>query len=144
MYWNDSGVWSPFDELRSLQREMNRLFDGYDGGTAMSRFPALNVWGNTENVVVTAELPGMDAADLDINVVNNQLTITGERKEEMPAENAVCHRRERGAGKFVRTVRLPFAVEGDKVSAKYDKGILTVTLPRHEATKPKRIEIKTS
>lgn len=144
MYWTNSRTWSPFGELRGLQREMNRLFDGYDGGTVMSRFPALNVWGNTENVIVTAELPGMDAADLDINVVNNQLTITGERKEETPAENAVCHRCERGAGKFVRTVRLPFAVEGDKVSAKYDKGVLTITLPRHEATKPKRIEIKAS
>lgn len=144
MYWNDDRVWSPFAELRSLQREMNRLFDGRDGGTALSRFPALNVWGNGQNMVVTAELPGMDAADLDINVVNNQLTIKGERKEDKPAKDAVCHRNERGAGTFVRTVRLPFAVEGDKVSAKYDKGVLTVTLPRHEATKPKRIEIKAS
>lgn len=144
MYWTDDGAWGPFAELRSLQRDMNRLFDGYEGGTAMSRFPALNVWGNGENVVVTAELPGIDVADIDINVVNNQLTIQGERKEEKPAEDAVCHRCERGAGKFVRTVRLPFAVEGDKVSAKYDKGILTVTLPRSEATKPKRIEIKAS
>ena len=142
MYWTDDRAWGPFAELRSLQRDMNRLLDGYDGGTAMSRFPALNVWGNEENVVVTAELPGMDVADLDINVVNNQLTIQGERKEEKPAEDAVCHRCERGAGTFVRTVRLPFTVEGDKVSAKYDKGVLTVTLPRSEATKPKRIEIK--
>lgn len=144
MYWTDHGTWSPFDEFRSLQREMNRLFDGYDGGTSLSRYPALNVWGNGENVVVTAELPGMDAADIDINVVNNQLTIKGERKADTPAEGAVCHRCERGTGSFVRTVRLPFAVEGDKVSAKYDKGVLTVTLPRHEASKAKRIEIKTS
>jgi len=123
---------------------MNRLFDGYDGGTALSRFPAMNVWGNHENVVVTAELPGMDAGDIDINVVNNQLTIKGERKAEMPADGAVCHRSERGTGGFVRTVRLPFAVEGDRVSARYEKGVLTITLPRHEATKPKRIEIKAS
>jgi HSP20 family protein len=123
---------------------MNRLFDGYDSGTAISRFPALNVWSNGENVVVTAELPGMDAADIDINVVNNQLTIKGERAEDKPAKEAVCHRCERGSGTFVRTVRLPFAVEGDKVSAQYDKGVLTITLPRSEATKPKRIEIKAS
>lgn len=144
MYWTDDRTWSPFAELRSLQRDMNRLFDGYEGGTAMSRFPALNVWGNGENVVVTAELPGINAADLDINVVNNQLTIKGERKEDKPAKDAVCHRCERGAGKFVRTVRLPFTVESDKVSAKYDKGVLTITLPRHEATKPKHIEITAS
>ncbi len=144
MYWNDPRAWSPFDELRSLQREMNRLFDGYETRTAMSRFPALNVWGNEENIVVTAELPGLETADLDISVVNNQLTIKGERKGDKPAEDAVCHRREREAGKFVRTVRLPFAVENDKVTAKYENGVLTVYMPRHEATKPKRIEIKGS
>jgi HSP20 family protein len=144
MYWNDHSTWGPFDELRGLQREMNRLFDGYEGGTALSRFPALNVWGNGENVVVTAELPGIDTAELDINVVNNQLTIKGERKEDKPAQDAVCHRCERGAGKFVRTVRLPFAVESEKVAARYENGVLTITLPRHEATKPRRIEIKAS
>lgn len=144
MYWTDDRAWSPFAELRSLQREINRLFDGTDSGTAMSRFPALNVWGNPENVVVTAELPGLEIDDLDIQVINNQLTIKGERKGDKPAENAVCHRCERDAGKFVRTVRLPYAVESDKVTATYENGVLTVTMPRHEATKPKRIEIKTS
>lgn len=141
MYWDDSRAWSPFGELRSLQREMNRLFDGYDSGTAMSRFPALNVWGNTDSVVVTAELPGLQTEDLDLSVVNNQLTIKGERKGDKPAEEAVCHRCERTTGSFVRTVRLPFAVENDKVTASYENGVLTITMPRLEATKPKRIEI---
>lgn len=142
MYWTDNRAWNPFAELRSLQREMNRLFDGYDGGAAISRFPALNVWGNADNVIVTAELPGMGIDDLEIDVVNNQLSIKGERKGEKPAEKAVCHRCERETGKFMRTVRLPFAVENDKVTARYENGVLTITLPRHEATKPKRIEIK--
>ena len=144
MYWNDSRIWSPFEELRSLQRDMNRLFDGYDSGTRLSRFPALNVWGNADNVIVTAELPGLETEDLDISVVNNQLTIKGERKGDKPAEDAVCHRSERETGKFVRTVRLPYAVENDKVTAKYENGVLTIAMPRHEATKPKRIEIKTA
>lgn len=144
MYWTDPRAWSPFDELRSLQREMNRLFDGYEGGTAMSRFPALNVWGNGENVVVTAELPGLESEDIDISVVNNQLTIKGERKGDAPAEDAICHRCERAGGEFMRTVRLPFMVENEKIAARYENGVLTVTMPRHEATKPKRIEIKTS
>lgn len=144
MYWRDPRAWSSFDELRSLQREMNRLFDGYEPRTAVSRFPALNVWGNEENVVVTAELPGMAPDDLDINVVNNQLTLKGERKGDKPAEDAVCHRNEREYGKFVRTVRLPFAVENEKVTARYENGVLTVVMPRHEATKPKRIEINAS
>jgi HSP20 family protein len=144
MYWTDTRAWSPFEELRGLQREMNRLFDGYESGTAMSRFPALNVWGNADSVVVTAELPGLQSEDLELSVVNNQLTIKGERKSDKPAEDAVCHRCERDAGTFVRTVRLPFAVENDKVTAKYENGVLTIALPRHEATKPKRIEIKAS
>lgn len=142
MYWTNQRSLSPFGELRSLQREMNHLFEGFDGGTSMSRFPALNVWGNGDCVLVTAELPGLDIADLDLNVVNNQLTLKGERKADAPADDVVCHRAERSTGKFVRTVRLPFAVESDKVTAKYENGVLTVTLPRHEATKPKRIEIK--
>lgn len=144
MYWTDDRIWSPFTELRFLQKEMNRLFDGRDGGTSTSRFPALNVWGNSENVVVTAELPGLETEDIDISVVNNQLTIQGDRKENKPAEDAVCHRCERDYGKFIRTVRLPYAVENDRVSARYVDGVLTVTLPRHEGTKPKRIEIKTA
>ena len=144
MYWTDSRGWSPFDELRSLQREMNRLFEGYEGGIEMSRFPALNVWGNGENVIVTAELPGLEVDDLDISVTSNQLTIKGTRKSDKPVERAVCHRCERAGGSFVRTVRLPFAVENDKVTAKYENGVLTLFLPRHEATKPKQIEIKTS
>jgi HSP20 family protein len=123
---------------------MNRLFDGHDSGTELSRFPALNVWGNADRIVVTAELPGLQAEDLDLNVVNNQLTIKGERKGDKPAEEAVCHRCERQTGSFVRTVRLPFAVENDKVTAGYENGVLTIVLPRHEATKPKRIEIAQS
>ncbi|NLX24528.1 MAG: Hsp20/alpha crystallin family protein [Lentisphaerae bacterium] len=144
MYWSNDRTWSPFAELRSLQREMNRLFDGYDNGIAMTRFPALNVWGNAENVIVTAELPGMEIDQLEINVVNNQLSIQGERKAEKPADNAVCHRTERGTGKFMRTVRLPYEVENGKATAKYENGVLTVVLPRHEASKPKRIKIKAS
>jgi len=145
MYWNDlRGWWSPFDELRSLQREINRIFGGFEVGTSISRFPALNVWANDDNVVVTAELPGLNVEDIELNIINNQLIIKGERKADKPAEEAVCHRCERGAGVFVRTIRLPFAVESDKVEANYENGVLTVTLPRQEQAKPKRIEIKAS
>lgn len=144
MFRNYSASWSPFGELRSLQREMNRLFDGYDSGTAISRYPALNMWGNADQVIVCAELPGMQIEDLDLSVVNNQLTIKGERKSDRPAEDAVCHRTERGTGTFVRTVRLPYAIENSKVSATYVDGVLTITMPRQEATKPKRIEIATA
>jgi len=139
MYWIENT--NPFDEFHTLQREMNRLFDGYDERTTLSRFPALNIRGDQEKMVVTAELPGMKPKDIDIQVVENQLTLKGERSSDQPAEDAVCHRCERNAGTFTRTVRLPFAIESDKVTATYINGILTLTLPRLEASKPKQIEI---
>ncbi len=138
MYWTENA--NPFDELHSLQREMNRLFNGYDERTTLSRFPALNIWGDQEKMVVTAELPGMEPENIDIQVVENQLTLKGERPSDEPAEDAVCHRCERDAGTFTRTVRLPFAIESDKVTATYTNGILTLTLPRLEASKPNQIE----
>lgn len=143
MYWMDERGWGPFGEFRALQREMNRLFEGYGTNRSLARFPALNVWGNADAVIVTAELPGLASEDIEIDVVGNQLTIKGERKDDPPAETAVCHRREREAGRFVRSLRLPYAVESDQVGARYENGVLTITLPRQEATKPKRIEIKT-
>jgi len=139
MYWTENA--NPFDELHALQREMNRLFNGYDERTTLSRFPALNIWGDQEKMVVTAELPGMEPENIDIQVVENQLTLKGERPSDEPAEDAVCHRCERDAGTFTRTIRLPFAIESDKVTATYTNGILTLTLPRLEASKPKQIEI---
>ncbi|MBU0678755.1 MAG: Hsp20/alpha crystallin family protein [Verrucomicrobia bacterium] len=125
-----------------MQREINRVFGGYGRGVA--DFPALNVWGNDERVVVTAEIPGVDPKDIELNVVKNELSIQGERKADALAEDVVCQRNERGIGRFIRTVRLPFDVENDKVSAKYDKGVLTVTLPRSESTKPKKISIESA
>ena len=141
MYWPRYGMtnWDPFAELRTLQREMNRLFNGYS--TEQAAYPALNVWSNGTEAVVTAEVPGVDPSEIDINVERDELTIAGERKAGEPAEGVVCHRSERGAGRFVRTVRLPFEVQHDAVKATHRHGVLTVKLPRSEATKPKRIEI---
>jgi HSP20 family protein len=135
--------WDPFEEMRALQREVNRVFDGgrYRGP---AEYPLVNVWTSENEAVVTAELPGVDPKDVDIRVLRGQLTIEGDRKADAPAEDVVCHRAERSHGRFVRTLRLPFEVEDSKVSAKYDKGVLTITLPRSEATKPKRIAIEAS
>jgi len=143
MYW-DVSRWDPFEGLRTLRQEMDRLAEGAEATSALSRFPALNVWGNADKVVVTAELPGLQVDDLDVSVVENQLVIKGERKSDKPAEDATCHRAERGTGGFVRAVRLPFAVEGEKVVAKYEDGVLTIEMPRQEATKPKRIDVRTA
>ena len=144
MYWINNRERNPFSELMALQRDMNRLFEEIDDEVPMSHFPALNIWGNNDNIIVTAELPGLSIDAIDINITNNLLTISGERKEEEMADDIVCHRRERSSGKFIRTVQLPFAVEVNKVTAKYKNGVLTVTLPRHEATKPKQITVTAS
>jgi HSP20 family protein len=130
----------PFDELRQLQREMNSLFNGYVTGTAEA-FPAVNIWSNTEQIIVTAELPGLDPADIDINVKRDQMTLQGERKASEMEDGVVCHRCERGAGRFTRSFTLPYEVDVEKINATYKDGVLTVTLPRSESSKPRRIEI---
>lgn len=141
MWWlNDIEMGSdPFREMRRLQRDINRLFSGYEA--AGDVFPAVNLWASKENVVVTAELPGMDPASIDISVQGDQFLLQGEKKADEVADDVVCHRIERGSGKFMRTFRLPYEVDGAKVDAKYRNGVLTVTLPRLESSKPKKIAI---
>lgn len=142
MWWLDDIAFGPdpFSELRRLQRDMNRLFTGYQGDR--ESFPAVNVWANDENVLVTAELPGMDADSIDISVQGDQFLLRGERKPGDMADDVACHRLERGAGTFSRSFRLPYEVNSDRVTAKYTNGVLTVALPRAETSKPKKIEIK--
>jgi HSP20 family protein len=102
----------------------------------------MNVWTSEESAVVTAELPGCNADDLDISVVNETLTVTGSRQEAELEEGATYHRRERSCGNFSRTFQLPFQVDATKVEAVFEKGVLEITLPRAEADKPKKITIK--
>jgi HSP20 family protein len=132
--------------MQQLQSEMNRLFDRWgDGGrghTFATSYPAVNVWEDGENVLVEAELPGLDPKDLEIHVTGgNQLTLKGERKEAIP-EKRVVHRQERGFGTFVRVLTLPFPVNADKVDARFENGVLLVKLPKHEAAKPRKINVK--
>ena len=140
--WRPFGdVWS---EMNRLHEEMNRVFDrhGYrNGGTAPS-CPALDMWQDDNNLYIEAELPGMKLEDLEIYVSgDNQLGIKGAR--DVPEyEKASWHRRERTYGQFTRAVNLPCPVDEDNVHASLKHGILTVTLPKVAATKPRRIEVK--
>ena len=137
-----SEIPSMWEEMNRLQREVNRLFEGYDRGwMPTAGFPAINVWLNEEGAVVTAELPGLDVKDLEISVVGTTLTLTGERKPEGLPKDAVVHRQERGVGKFSRTVDLPFSVDSNKVQATLEKGILRILMPRAEQDKPRKISI---
>lgn len=132
--------WSPWTEMRELQRQMNRLLDrGYPYSV---QFPAVNVWTTEEDVVLTAELPGVAAADLDIAVQGNTLTLKGSVNPETFKEEGTYHRKERQTGDFSRSWRLPFDVDRDKVEAKLEKGVLKLTLPRTEEDKPRKIKVK--
>ncbi len=132
-------------ETERLQREMNRLFDDLPARTARypaPRYPAMNIWTNEDGAVLTAELPGCDPAALDITVVDNTLTLSGHRAPEQMGEDVTYHRRERSCGQFSRTFQLPFTVEAGAVDATFENGVLHITLPRAEADKPIKIEIK--
>jgi HSP20 family protein len=132
----------PWEEMRRLQREMNRLFSGVAPGLTRRLFPPVNVWVGRDQAVVTAELPGVDPAAIDINVVGDSLSLSGSREPDELGEGQSFTRQERPVGAFSRTVQLPFRVEPDGVEATYARGILTVTLPRLEADKPRQISVK--
>ena len=105
--------------------------------------PAFDVSETENELIVKAEVPGMDQKDIDINLSDGLLTIKGEKKHEKKDKNENYHCVERHYGKFSRTMRVPFEVEADKVDASYKDGVLKVTLPKSETAKPKKIEIKT-
>jgi HSP20 family protein len=139
------GTWTglvanPWRELSQIQREVNRLFD--DQARCRSSYPLLNIWSNEDGAVLSAQVPGIDPENLNIEVKGNIVRFEGERPDAVEAdEKTQIHRCERGCGSFSRTLRLPFDVETDAVKANYRNGILRVTLPRLEASKPKRIEV---
>ena len=131
----------PFTELRRMQSEMNRLFSGFNTATARD-FPPINIWLGENSVVVTAELPGVTAADVNLNLQEDVLTLGGKREPKTQQENITWQRRERAYGTFSRAVQLPFRVDADKVQARFNNGILGVELERLEADRPKKIEIR--
>jgi HSP20 family protein len=136
-----------WDQLQQFQTEMNRLFDRWGGNGARmfnlnAGYPAVNVWEDRENVYVQAELPGLDLKDLEIYVTGgNQLSLKGTRKPTTP-EKGVWHRQERAFGEFERVLTLPFAVDPDKVEARFENGVLQVKLAKHETAKPRKINVK--
>jgi HSP20 family protein len=118
------------------------LLAEFDGdGSAGAPFPALNVWSEGDTLHVEAELPGVPLEALEITVQGDELVLAGERRA--PDEGGVTeHRRERAAGRFSRLVRLPVEVDAQAVQARLRDGVLTITLPRSVASRPRRIEVK--
>lgn len=136
-----------FEGLDLMRRYLDRLSDSYFGGRPFGRaltagvFPAVNLTEDKDAYFVRAELPGLKAEDLNIEVIGRNLTVAGERKIAQE-EGVRYHRREREAGSFSRIVALPGDIDVDKVQAGMVDGILTVTLPKAEAAKPKQISVK--
>jgi HSP20 family protein len=145
--WQGSQGPSVWSQLQNLQQEMNRLFNrwGGDGNREMTMagsYPLLNVWEDGDAIVIEGELPGVHQNDLELYVTDgNQFTLKGERKSVRP-EKGVWHRQERGTGKFVRVLTLPFEVDRDKVEAHLENGVLTVKLAKHASAKPRKITVK--
>jgi len=134
MYYRRYTTPSIWDELNRMQREMRTM--------AVPSFPAINVWSGEEGAVVTAEIPGVSSEDLDISVVGETLTIKGERKSPELAEGEHYHRQERTHGYFTRTIELPFPVNADDVTADLRNGVLSISLPRAESDKPRKISVQ--
>ena len=141
--------WNPMREMMGLRNEMNRLFDqAFDEGSLTQWQPSLS-WGlavdvseNDDAFIVTASVPGINPDDLDITITNNVLTIKGEYKADETIEEENYHIRERRFGSFGRSISLPVSVDADGVDANYENGVLTLTVPKAEEVKPRRIAVK--
>lgn len=127
------------DPFSQLQREVNRAFDevfrGFPaagrGGAGLGGFaPSLDVRETEQGLEISAELPGMSEQDIDLRLEGDLLTLAGEKKDERTQEGSGLHLTERSFGRFQRAFRLPYQVSPEQVQARFDKGILRVTLPR--------------
>lgn len=140
-------LWPGFGGLNNLRDEIDRLFEAPLAELARSSqilsgwTPALDVFENRDNLVVKAELPGMKKEDIEVSLHEGCLSISGERKNEQNHKDAEVYRSERFVGRFQRTVSLPSPVAADKIKAQYKDGVLTITLPKTEESKPKHIDI---
>jgi len=139
--------WSPFRDISVLQNQMNRLFEdtlhtypaGSDGVSAWA--PPADIWETENDLILQTDLPGVDPKQIDLRVENNVLTIRGERRFEPKVKEENFHRVERSYGTFSRSFTLGTAVDSEKVQANYRNGVLSITLPKAEQAKPKRIQI---
>jgi HSP20 family protein len=140
--------WDPFAEMATLRQAMDRIFEdfrpwqrtSYNGGSELY-FP-VDLAENGDELVVKASLPGVKPEAIDISVTGDVLTIKGEAKEEHEEKQPNYYRRERRQGAFVRQLQLPTEVDAGKAQASFEHGVLRLTLPKAEASKPKTIKVE--
>jgi len=144
--------WDLLREMSQMQRDMDEVFRGFGLGRlfgpsfepalGLRSWPRINLREDGDHLYVEALLPGVDPDKVDMNVLGNTLSLSGER---LPADaggnGRTWHRRERGTGKFLRTIELPVEIDPERIKAEYRNGLLCVTLPKAEAAKPKKISI---
>ena len=141
--------WEPFRDLAALQDRMNRIFDeslrprGGDEDWALGGAwaPSVDIYEHDGNIVLKAELPGVDPKEVDVRVENNVLTLRGERKFDHEVKRESFHRVERAYGTFSRSFTLPTVVDSTNIKAVYRDGLLHLTLPKREEAKPRQIQI---
>ncbi|RKX81761.1 MAG: Hsp20/alpha crystallin family protein [Spirochaetes bacterium] len=142
-------MYDPWEGFRSLQDEINELFD-IDRTPAPSGLfdrnlsPAVDVVEGDQNFTIRCELPGLDQNDLDLSVVSNVLTIKGEKKDSSKEKQTAYFKKECWSGSFQRTISLPNSADTEKISAVLKDGILSIELPKKEEAKPKQISVKIS
>jgi HSP20 family protein len=144
--------WEPVRELHTMQNEMNRLFNtffdspssrGANGEQVATRrwIPAMDVVETADQFVLRADLPGMSENDVNIEVEDNVLTISGERKSEYEQHDKGYYRVERASGSFSRSLTLPEGVDAERIQASFDSGVLEVKIPKPEQQKPRKVQI---
>ncbi len=147
-------TWNPWQELFSLQETMNQAYEGHGGryglapvggqsGASAVTFP-INVYGTDEELMVEALLPGIEQDAVQIDIDRGVLTIAAKREEQESTAGQNWHLREISGGQFTRSLSLPFPIEVERASAEFANGVLTLTLPKAEAAKPRRIQIGTN
>jgi HSP20 family protein len=141
--------WDPFRDLVRVQDELNQLFGRTFGEFGAMRpsaagawIPPMDVYETEDKVVAKLELPGIDPGDVDVTVEDSMLTVTGKRELTSEVNEEDYHRLERRYGAFSRSIALPQTVDTAKVDASFDKGVLTIGVPKVEKAKPKKIQVK--
>jgi HSP20 family protein len=136
--------WDPGREVDTLQSEVNRIFDTFFGGNdtrARRWVPAMDLVETEDHLVLRADLPGLEKDDVNVEVKDGVLTISGERRAEHEEKSEGFHRVERAFGSFSRSLSLPDGIDAEKVAADFDKGVLEVRIPKPEERKPHRVSI---
>jgi HSP20 family protein len=137
--------WQPAQELNTLQGEMNRLFNAFfetgNGESARRWAPAMDLMEADGHLVLKADLPGLSEQDVQIEVSDNVLTVSGDRKAEHEEQRNGYYRVERAFGSFSRSLTLPDGIDVDRIEASFDKGVLEIRIPKPTEKEPRRISI---